>query len=207
MPPPTIAIKLSALLAIALLGLKIASGQTTPATSIAGPSTAVLAKPIEAAGTFAYLHTNAPPGGCGCFSMYGGSGSAAYYYSPYFALVADFSFVHQGNVNNTGKSLSFSSYLFGARVPVPLHHARIVPFGQVLLGVTHDSGAVAQVSATNFQNASVVTAAGGGGLDYRLTPRLTVRTVQVDYLITQFPNGVNNRQNDLRINSGLALRF
>ena len=208
---PTISIKISTLLVLSVVGASIASAQGTTAAPVTSPGVAPVAaavvNPIEVAGTFTYLHTNAPPSGCGCFSMYGGSGSAAYYYGPHFALVADISYVHQGNVNNTGKSLNFASYLFGARVPMPLDHARVIPFGQVLLGVTHDSGPIAQVSATNFLYANVVSASAGGGLDYRLTPHLTLRAVEVEYLLTRFPNGVNSRQNNLKINSGFAVRF
>jgi peptidoglycan-associated lipoprotein len=196
---PTIYIRLSALIAVALMGSTIGHGQSTPA--------AAASNRIEAAGTFTYVHTNAPPGGCGCFSMYGVSGSGAYYYGPHFALVADVSFVHTGNADNTAQGLSFTSYLVGARLPLPLHHARIVPFGQILIGVTHESGSFAHVPATGFQNDSEFSAAGGAGLDYRLTPRLTMRTIEVEYLLTRFPNGLNSRQNDLRLESGLAMRF
>ena len=192
-------IKLSALLAVALMGSTIGHGQNTAAGDVKNP--------IEVAGTFTYVHTNAPPGGCGCIPMYGGSGSGAYYYGPHFALVADISFVHTGNADNTDQGLSFTSYLFGARVPVPLHHARIVPFGQILIGVTHESGPFAHVVATSFQDDSEISAAGGAGLDYRLTPHLTVRTIQVEYLLTRFPNGLNSRQNNLRLESGLVARF
>jgi peptidoglycan-associated lipoprotein len=196
---PTLNLKLSALFAVAFLGPAIGHTQSTP--------TADVKNPIEAAGTFTFVRTNAPPGGCGCFAMYGGSGSVAYYYGPHFALVADLSFVHRGNVDNTGQFLSFSSYLFGARVPVPLRHTRLVPFGQALIGVTRESGTFAQVAATNFQNDSQVSAAGGAGLDYRLNPQVTLRTFQVEYLLTRFPNGLNGRQNNLRLETGVALRF
>jgi peptidoglycan-associated lipoprotein len=196
---PTLQFKLSALFAVALMGSAIGHAQSAPAADVKDP--------IEAAGTFTYVHTNAPPGGCGCFSMYGVSGSGAYYYGPHFALVGDVSFVHTGNADNTNLGLSFTSYLVGARIPVPLRRARIVPYGQVLIGVTHESGPFAHVAATNQQNDSEFSGAAGGGLDYRLTPHLTLRTFQVEYLLTRFPNGLNSRQNNLRLESGLAVRF
>jgi peptidoglycan-associated lipoprotein len=214
MTPPNTAIKLFALLALAITGSAVA-GSTASAQSAATPPVAnppavtpvdaPVVNPIELAGAFTYLHTNAPPGGCGCISMVGGSGSAAYYYGPHFALVTDVSYVHNGNANNTGKSLNFASYLFGARVPVPLQHTRFIPFGQILLGVTHDSGPIAQASASSYN--TVIAAEFGGGLDYRLTPHLTLRAVQAEYLLTRFANGVNDRQNNLRIDSGVAVRF
>ena len=196
---PITARRLSVLLALALTGTHFAAGQSTPAATVATP--------LEVDGTFSYVHTNAPPGGCGCFDLFGGSGSAAYYYGAHFALVGDVSFVHRGNVDNTGQFLSFSSYMVGARVPVPLHRMRITPYGQILIGVTRESGTFAHVVATSFQNDTEFSAAGGGGLDYRLTPRITLRAIQAEYLLTRFPNGVNGRQNNLRLESGVALRF
>jgi peptidoglycan-associated lipoprotein len=196
---PTLHLKLSALVAVALMGSTTGHAQSQ--------ATADVKDPIEVAGTFTYVHTNAPPGGCGCFSMYGVSGSGAYYYGPHFALIGDVSFVHTGNAGNTNLGLSFTSYLVGARVPVPLHHARIVPYGQIMIGVTRESGPFAHVAATSQQNDSEFSGAAGAGLDYRLTPHLTLRTFQVEYLLTRFPNGLNSRQNNLRLQSGVAVRF
>jgi peptidoglycan-associated lipoprotein len=211
MTPPTIAVKLSALFAIAALGSSLASGQGATAPPVAKPAVkqgaAPRVKPFEVAGTFTYFHTNGPPGGCGCISMYGASGSGAYYLARNFAFVADLSFVHQGNVNGTGKSLNFASYLFGGRIPVPVPHTRIVPFGQIMVGFTHDSGPIALVSASNYQDSNVPSMSAGGGVDVRLTPHLTLRAGEVEYVLTRFLNGVNSRQNNFRINSGVAVRF
>jgi len=47
----------------------------------------------------------------------------------------------------------------------------------------------------------------GGGFDYRLSRRLSLRPIQADYLFTHFPNGTNDHQNNLRLTTGLAVRF
>ena len=195
---PTITRKLCALIAVVLAGPLIAAAQNASAAAVKNP--------IEIAGTFTYVHTNAPPGGCGCFAMYGASGSGAYYYGPHFALLVDISFAHTGNDDNTAQALSFTSYHFGVRVPVPFKHTRFVPFGQALVGLTRESGQFVQASAGS-QSDTQVSAAGGAGLDYRLTPHLTLRALQAEYLLTRFPNGSNGRQNNLRLESGLAVRF
>jgi peptidoglycan-associated lipoprotein len=94
----SIAAKLCALLvAISTLGIT-ASAQTTPSKDIG----------LEVAGTFTYVHTNAPPGGCGCFSMFGGSGSGAYYAGRHFAFVGEFSTVTQDNVDGTNNRLTIA---------------------------------------------------------------------------------------------------
>jgi peptidoglycan-associated lipoprotein len=193
----SIAAKLCALLvAISTLGIT-ASAQTTPSKDIG----------LEVAGTFTYVHTNAPPGGCGCFSMFGGSGSGAYYAGRHFAFVGEFSTVTQDNVDGTNNRLTIASYLFGARVPVPLHHGRFVPYGQALVGIAHDTGPVAHLSGSLLYTHNVIAASLGGGLDYRITRQITFRAAEVDYFPTGFPNNLGNRQNNTRVSSGVAARF
>jgi opacity protein-like surface antigen len=49
--------------------------------------------------------------------------------------------------------------------------------------------------------------AAGGGVDLMLSHRFAIRMIQADYYYTQFDNGVNNRQNNLRIGAGVIVRF
>ena len=88
---------------LALLLLSIASvnlmAQTQPSNEIALDYT--------------YLHTNAPPGGCGCFSMNGGSGSYAYHLGPQFAAVIEVGAVHAAKIDASGLDLTLTSYLGG----------------------------------------------------------------------------------------------
>lgn len=69
----------------------------------------------EVALNYTYVHSNAPPGGCGCFSWNGGSASAAWHVNSSFAGVADFGAVHAGNYDSSGFSPTMVSYLFGPR--------------------------------------------------------------------------------------------
>jgi hypothetical protein len=48
---------------------------------------------------------------------------------------------------------------------------------------------------------------GGGGVTTRLRDHLGANLVEVDWVYTQVPNAVNDRQNDLRIATGLIYRF
>jgi outer membrane immunogenic protein len=81
----------------------------------------------EIALDYTYVHTNAPPAGCGCFSMNGGSGSYAYHFGPQFAAVIEVGAVHAGNVDGTGLDLTLTSYLGGPRFYYRRPHARFVP--------------------------------------------------------------------------------
>jgi hypothetical protein len=76
-----------------------------------------------------------------------------------------------------------------------------------MLGVSNNSGMIAQTYPGGPSGYSVFAADLGGGVDYRIKPKLTLRLAKVDYYLTTFPNRADNHQNNLRITSGIALRF
>ena len=47
----------------------------------------------------------------------------------------------------------------------------------------------------------------GGGLDIAITRHFAVRALEADYYRTQFSNGLNDRQNNLRLSAGVIFRF
>ena len=50
----------------------------------------------------------------------------------------------------------------------------------------------------------------GGGIDVPLTKAISIRPVQVDYLLTRFGNGFtggNNNQSNFRYQAGISFRF
>ena len=171
------------------------------------PACAQDAPRSEVALDYTYVHTNAPPGSCGCFSMNGGSGSFAYRFRPAFAAAADFGAVHAGNVDSTGLDLTLTSFLFGPRFSPPIAKTRFTPFAQVLVGVVHASGGLSPSKTINASSSTAFAATVGGGLDYKLTHHITLRTVQVEYFVTTLPNQADGHQNNLRVDSGLAFRF
>ena len=161
----------------------------------------------EIALNYTYVHTNAPPGGCGCFSLSGGSGSYAYHPGPQFAAVIEFGAVHEANINGTGLDLTLATYLFGPRFYYRKPHARFVPYGQVLLGLAHITGGLAPANSGGAPSATVFSSTLGGGAEFNLSRKITLRLVQVDYLITTFDNQVDGHQNNLRISTGAAYHF
>jgi len=177
------------------------------AQSANNPPVAAALHPIEVAFEFNYVHSNAPVAGCGCFALLGGSVSGAYYYDPHFALVAEFSKLNNDNVDNTSHELTMTTYLFGGRFLFPIGRSRLVPYTQVLLGASNDSGTIAQVYPGGASSYSVFAATLGGGLDYKIRPKLTLRLAKMEYFVTTFPNRADNHQNNLRVTSGIALRF
>jgi outer membrane immunogenic protein len=158
---------------------------------------------IEVGADYDYVRSNAAPGDCGCFALNGGDGWFAYDFSKAFSAMAEVSGQHASNPDNSGSNLTLISYLFGPRYSWR-NASHLEPFGQVLLGAVHASGAIATGSA-GPQNAFAMTA--GGGVDIGITRRFALRAFEADYYYTGFNNGTNDHQNNLRISAGLIVRF
>jgi outer membrane immunogenic protein len=161
----------------------------------------------EAGAGYNFVHTNAPPSGCGCFSMNGGTASIAYQLTPSFSVAGEFNGVGNGNVNASGHSLTLLTYLAGPRYRMLLAHGRFSPFAQVLVGGVHASGALYSPGGSASGSANAFATSIGGGLDVELNRRVALRLVQADYLLTLLPNGVNSRQNNLNLSTGVVFRF
>jgi outer membrane immunogenic protein len=173
------------------------------ATPVAAPAQSIPA--AEVALTYNWVHTNAPPKDCGCFSMNGGSGSFAYNLTRKWAVVGEVGAETNGNVNSTGLDLTLADFLVGGRYTLR-NHSRLQPFGQILLGAAHTSGSLSpdQIglgAATSFATTM------GGGVDVSLSHRIALRVIQADYFLTLLPNGSSDRQNNLRLSAGFVFRF
>jgi outer membrane immunogenic protein len=163
---------------------------------------APLKRTIDLSAGYTYLHANAPPGGCGCFSMNGGSASASFGLTPSFSLAADLGVTHAGNILNSTETLTLTTYVFGPRYTLHSHMGRVAPYGQLLLGAAH--------SASNFvfnnggNGFSMMT---GAGVDVPFKRHFAWRAVEVDYLLTRIPNSAANTENNVRVTTGLVYRF
>ncbi len=161
----------------------------------------------------------------GSVSLNGGDASAAYHFNNWLSGVADFGAYHTGSIRGSVVDGTLSTYLFGPRASYH-HFRRITPFGEVLFGVGHAGTAVFNLAGTNSgqngvassnagivfstassQNAFAMTV--GGGVDYRVSNRLSIRAAQVDYLLTRFNElGIGTQtQNNLRVSTGVVFRF
>src|ERR1035441_10481891 len=99
---------------LALL-LAIAAVSTAPAAHAQGKPPADSPR-IEVALDYSYLHSNAPPGGCGCFSMNGGNAAVAVpLKSSAFALAGDLTAAHGSKISNAGFDLTLTAYTVGLR--------------------------------------------------------------------------------------------
>ena len=163
----------------------------------------------EIAGMYYYVSAN-PGSPFGSFGNQGGGASFTYNASKWLGLTGELSgFDFKRNEfpftgTNTSINGSMLTYLFGPR----LNWRRFdyfVPFVHFLVGGAHSG---IEMNGTGNQD-SFATAT-GGGVDIVITKSLAWRFAQIDYLMTNFSGpalGANSRQNDLRVGSGLVLRF
>jgi outer membrane immunogenic protein len=161
----------------------------------------------DAAVTYNWVHTNAGPGQCGCFDINGASVTGSWDVAGPWAIVTDFSSEFRGSVPGSQSSLTVTAFLAGARYRLPQpwlkRNPRFLPFAQVLVGPAHAGGGEAGVGDGNYAFAARI----GGGIDVPLTHHFEVRAIQADWFRTQFPNGQNDRQNNLMISAGILYRW
>lgn len=156
---------------------------------------------------YSYLHTNAPPGGCGCFSM---NGFVIQFGYPVgrrgWSGVGDITWETNRNVLNTGTAFHLAA--FDAGVRYRFIRGKWEPFGEVMAGGIEAAGGYSQIGITSHDSANLsFVGVLGGGIDRRLPAHLVLRLVEADYFVTTFQNGSNDHQNNLRITTGVALRF
>jgi hypothetical protein len=76
----------------------------------------------------------------------------------------------------------------------------VTPFAHALIGTTRASAGAFGIG----YGKSALSTALGGGIDIRLSEHVAVRAIQADYLMTRF---FDERQNNVRVSSGIVFRF
>jgi outer membrane immunogenic protein len=116
-------------------------------------------------------------------------------------VVADLGGFYATSIGNGSFAGGVFTYLFGPRVNV--RRGRVTPFTQALFGGVRTTDGIAQ--STGAENNFAMTA--GGGIDFKVSRHVSVRPIQVEYFMTKIPDGLNNRQNNLRVGAGVVLRL
>lgn len=165
----------------------------------------------EIALDYSYLRSNAPPAGCTCFNLFGGSATFTWPLKldkGQFALVGDITAAHANGISSGGYSLTLSSYTVGARYLPHVGRSPLQPFGQVLVGMVHSSGSLVNGGSADVPNANAAFATNlGAGVDIKTGNHIKLRLLEADYLLTTVDNGKNNIQNNLRLSGGVVIRF
>ena len=148
---------------------------------------------------------NSPPGSCGCFYLQGAALEAALPLSRSFSATLEVAGNHAGLVPSTARALSTITLMAGVRY-TRTFGLRSEPFVQGLAGAVRGfDAAFPQSSGTNdtADTATGLALALGGGYAFRLTRAVTLLPVQVDFVQTNLPNGVDGRQRNLRFSTGV----
>ncbi len=144
--------------------------------------------------------------GCNCFNLYGGAAQVQFGLAPHLFLLGDVTVARQSALTPDGYALTESTYMGGVRYSPLASRRRLQPFGDVLLGLAHAGGSLAP-SRTGYGNSNTFGLQLGGGVQMRLGRHVQLVPVQAEYLLTTFPNGGTNQQNQLRLSAGLLYRF
>jgi hypothetical protein len=152
------------------------------------------------------------------FNINGGGASFVYNATSYFGIKAEFmdytggggaqlrALGYNGNVGG-----NLFTYEFGPQIKK--HSGKVQPFAEALFGAGHTG-----IYGTIYNAVNGIQAAGssnnafamelGGGLDLPVNQRVSIRPVEVDYLLTEFSNNkVGATQNNFRYFGGIVLTF
>jgi hypothetical protein len=131
------------------------------------------------------------------YNANGGGGQIEFNVNRWLGLVGDFT----GLVVTQGEPVAGTfSYLFGPRVN--FLRGKITPFTHALFGGMVATGGINQSGLVNH-----LALAAGGGLDIKVSKLISIRPVQAEYLMTRFPDGINNRQDNFRFSAGVVFCF
>ena len=132
-------------------------------------------------------------------NLNGWHAGAAYRVLGPLAIAGDFS---ETSGSFQGANTHLQTYLFGPQLRFP---GPISPFAHFLVGGAHESiGTSTGALITTGPTQNAFATAVGGGLDLKVLPFISLRAIQVDYLLTHFNS---NTQNQPRISAGIVLRF
>ena len=159
---------------------------------------------VEVFGGYSFLHTS--DSGVSLNSN-GASGSIAFNANEWFGVVGDVGYYH-GNpdVFGTDVSVNTFSYLFGPKIAMR-HNEKFTPFLQALFGGARQKTTVnlSGISSSGSENAFAMAL--GGGFDVKVANSVAIRLVQAEYVLTKFTDADDNRQNSVRISTGVVFRF
>jgi hypothetical protein len=163
------------------------------------------ASKFELYGGFSYIRFNVSanlPGVApsATYNAYGGGSQLEYNANDWLGAVVDLAgYGAFATTNGTLIGGAFA-YLFGPRVN--LRHDKITPFAQALFGgIATTDGIGVSGPQNNFAMAA------GSGIDFKISPYVSVRPIQIEYLMTRLPNGLNNREDNLRLGAGIILHL
>jgi opacity protein-like surface antigen len=154
---------------------------------------------VEVFGGYSLLHTGNGALISGDSTNFNGWNAAVTgYFTRYLGLTADISGGYNSNISSTGEDGHVYNFLFGPTVRLN-NGGKLTPFAHALFGVSQVNGGITgNVKESDFAMAV------GGGADYKLTSKFSVRLAQLDWLRTNY---YNTSQNNMRLSTGVVFHF
>jgi outer membrane immunogenic protein len=140
------------------------------------------------------------------FWMEGGSAELGFNLLHGLGLAVGYTGTHTNSIGSSGVPLTLSVIALGPRYRWHADH-RLSVYGESLFGYANGSDSAFPAASGSVSTASSFAFQLNGGLDYRLSPRVAVRALDMGYLRTTLPNATDNVQNTIRLGAGLVFRF
>ena len=122
-----------------------------------------------------------------------------------FGVAGDITGSQSGKISSDGVGLRPLTFTAGPQykwiAPSRADYYNSSVFGHVLFGEATASNSVFAGATESSSSASSFCFKVGGGVDLDITPRISLRVVQADWVRTQFPNGTSNVQNNISTRS------
>lgn len=134
------------------------------------------------------------------YNAYGGGGQFEYNANNWLGAVVDLAGYGAFATSNGALIGGALTYLFGPRAN--FRRGKVTPFAQALFGGIRTTDGI---GVSGPQNNFAMTA--GGGVDSRVSAHVSVRPIQAEYLMTRLPNGLDDRENNLRLRAGIVLHL
>ena len=188
-----------ALVTVAALGVPAARAQSAPQFKLLD------ATRYDFAVGYNNIRANAPPQNCECFDMNGGFVFGSYHVNDWFRIAGEFTGGHASHISSLGQDLTLLTFTAGPQVSH--RFGRFRPYGEILVGGAHGSDSYFPSKTSVSTSASSFAFSTGGGLDIKLTDRVSIRAVDAQFLRTSFNNANSNEQNQLMIGAGVVFKF
>jgi outer membrane protein OmpA-like peptidoglycan-associated protein len=167
---------------------------------------------VEVFGGYSYLRVN-PPGDDDGYNFNGWNGSIAVNANRWFGMVGDFS-GHYKTIKDSGFNLDtkLHSFMFGPQFSLRKHD-KLTPFAHALFGFSHVDQNISPVptgarAASDWNDFAMAL---GGGLDFKVHPKVAVRLFQADYFMLRDKGGNPNNSadilNNFRLSTGIVFRL
>ena len=191
--------KTTALVLVAILQAAIPLCAQVPPSRTPGPAR------LEVTLAYSTLRSDTIPGGSGTIWMQGGKAEFRAAFSNNFGLVGEIAGYHASDINSAHEDISLVSYLVGPRLSWRVH--RFTPFAQGLIGGVHGFDAIFPSLSHSTNAPDAFAMAAGGGVNIDLSRHFRFAAFQADYFLTALPNNSTNRQNSLRLGSGIVFKL